>query len=143
MKLRNHRPNYKQFAYSTLAAALFSAVAVGGQAASFFLFRHHALLKQEMLNFNQKALLPLWGWSFASSLLDGLSIREELVLKSLNDSLSNIPLVGGSAGDDMFFKDNQVFSVSPCTGTFRPIPIWKKAHRQGSTLKSARRLPSS
>jgi len=35
MKLRNHRPNYKQFAYSTLAAALFSAVAVGAQAASF------------------------------------------------------------------------------------------------------------
>ncbi len=68
-----------------------------------------ALFQQVMLNFNQKALLPVQGHSFAFSLLDGLSIREELVLKSLNDSLGDIPLVGGSAGDDLFFKDTQVF----------------------------------
>ncbi|TNE81601.1 MAG: GfdT protein, partial [Gammaproteobacteria bacterium] len=68
-----------------------------------------ALLQDVMQAFNGKAFMPVQGNSFAFSLLDGLSIREELVLKSINDSLGEIPLVGGSAGDDLFFQDTQVF----------------------------------
>lgn len=67
------------------------------------------LLHEVMDSFRDKAVVPVEGHSFAFSLLDGLSIREELVLKSLNDSLGEIPLVGGSAGDDLFFRDTHVF----------------------------------
>ncbi|WP_461482734.1 nitric oxide-sensing protein NosP [Porticoccus sp.] len=67
------------------------------------------LLSEVMQAFRSKAFMPVESHSFAFSLLDGLSIREELVLKSLSDSLGDIPLVGGSAGDDLFFKDTHVF----------------------------------
>jgi len=67
------------------------------------------LLKDVITSFKRKAIRPIAGNSFAFSLLDGLSIREELVLKSLHDALGEIPLVGGSAGDDLFFKDTHVF----------------------------------
>lgn len=46
---------------------------------------------------------------FALSLLDGMSVQEELVIHALSMSLRDIPLVGGSAGDDQHFVDTQVF----------------------------------
>lgn len=56
-----------------------------------------------------KAVAPISGHSFALSLLDGLSIREELVLKALSTGLADIPLVGGSAGDNLHFQDTSVY----------------------------------
>lgn len=56
-----------------------------------------------------KAVAPISGNSFALSLLDGLSIREELVLKALSMGLADIPLVGGSAGDNLNFQDTRVY----------------------------------
>lgn len=56
-----------------------------------------------------KALAPISGNSFALSLLDGLSIREELILKALSSGLEDIPLVGGSAGDNLHFQNTQVY----------------------------------
>lgn len=47
--------------------------------------------------------------SFAFALLDGMSIREEIVLACLNDALGGIPLVGGSAGDGLNFGDTFVY----------------------------------
>ncbi|WP_461518685.1 nitric oxide-sensing protein NosP [Porticoccus sp.] len=67
------------------------------------------ILQDVIVSFKRKAIKPAESHSFAFSLLDGLSIREELVLKSLHDALGEIPLVGGSAGDDLFFKDTHVF----------------------------------
>jgi hypothetical protein len=52
---------------------------------------------------------------FALQLIDGLSYREELVTRLLQSSLGRIPLVGGSAGDDMHFRQSRVF----CAGAFR------------------------
>ena len=57
---------------------------------------------------------PIEQHCFGLTLLDGLSIREELVINALNLSLQDIPLVGGSAGDDQHFVDTQVF----CNGRF-------------------------
>lgn len=57
----------------------------------------------------QRCELPLVENSFALSLLDGMSIREEMVLNALSSSLSGIPLVGGSAGDNLHFQDTHVF----------------------------------
>lgn len=47
--------------------------------------------------------------SFGFLLIDGLSIREEPVARTLQNVLGDIPLVGGSAGDDLNFAHTHVF----------------------------------
>jgi hypothetical protein len=44
------------------------------------------------------------GQTFAVSLIDGLCMREEAVVSALHWALGDIPLVGGSAGDDLAFQ---------------------------------------
>lgn len=46
---------------------------------------------------------------FGLMLIDGLSVREELVVRAFQSGLGNIPLVGGSAADDAHFKKTWVF----------------------------------
>jgi len=54
--------------------------------------------------------------SFALLLIDGLSSREEPFTRVVSNAVSSIPLVGGSAGDDLnftqsvLFADGQVFT---------------------------------
>ncbi len=47
--------------------------------------------------------------SFALLLIDGLSVREELVTYSLQRALGKLQLVGGSAGDSLKFSGTHVF----------------------------------
>jgi len=47
--------------------------------------------------------------SFALLLIDGLSVREEPVVRTIQNVLGNIPLVGGSAGDDLRFDRTWVY----------------------------------
>ncbi|WP_341319235.1 nitric oxide-sensing protein NosP [Paraburkholderia sp. IMGN_8] len=47
--------------------------------------------------------------TFALLLIDGLSVREEPVTRTLQNALGDIPLVGGSAGDDLNFERTHVF----------------------------------
>lgn len=54
-------------------------------------------------------LAPIKGNTFAMTLLDGLSSREELVLTTLNSALGTIPQFGGSAGDDEKLANTHVF----------------------------------
>lgn len=49
------------------------------------------------------------GNPFALLLIDGLSIREEPVARALQDGLGRIPVIGGSAGDDLKFERTWVF----------------------------------
>lgn len=46
---------------------------------------------------------------FAMVLVDGVSGTEETLGAALADALAGIPLVGGSAGDDLAFRETQVF----------------------------------
>jgi hypothetical protein len=48
--------------------------------------------------------------SFALMLIDGLSMREERVTRSLQNALGQIQLIGGSAGDGMDFKHTMVYA---------------------------------
>ncbi|UZD66453.1 nitric oxide-sensing protein NosP [Marinobacter sp. AN1] len=57
----------------------------------------------------QADLAPVRDNTFAVTLLDGLSSREELVLSSLNAALGAIPQFGGSAGDDERLANTHVF----------------------------------
>jgi hypothetical protein len=52
--------------------------------------------------------------TFAFMLIDGLSIREEPVAHALQYALGNITLFGGSAGDNLEFKETGVY----CDGRF-------------------------
>jgi len=47
---------------------------------------------------------------FGLVLMDGLSIKEELVIASINASLQGVSLLGGSAGDSLDFKETRVFA---------------------------------
>ncbi len=47
--------------------------------------------------------------SFAFSLIDGLSLREEPIARTFQHALGNIVLLGGSAGDDLNFKSTWIF----------------------------------
>jgi len=47
--------------------------------------------------------------SFAMLLIDGLSVREEPVTHVFQQALGRIPLIGGSAGDDLRFSRTCVF----------------------------------
>jgi hypothetical protein len=46
--------------------------------------------------------------SFALMLVDGLCMQEEIVARSIHDGLGGIPLVGGSAGDELNFQQTSV-----------------------------------
>ncbi|WP_197038237.1 nitric oxide-sensing protein NosP [Billgrantia saliphila] len=52
---------------------------------------------------------PSGGNSFGFLLIDGLSVREEQVARTLQTALGDIVLVGGSAGDDLRFARTWVF----------------------------------
>ncbi len=49
------------------------------------------------------------GGVFAVTLLDGLCRREERIVSALHRALGDIPLVGGSSGDDLAFRDTFAF----------------------------------
>lgn len=48
--------------------------------------------------------------SFALMLIDGLSMLEEQTAAFLHEALGSVPLVGGSAGDDLAFERTSVFA---------------------------------
>ncbi|MBD3169678.1 MAG: hypothetical protein GF307_09370 [candidate division Zixibacteria bacterium] len=48
--------------------------------------------------------------SFGLLLIDGLSVMEEHVIGHLYGALGNIPIIGGSAGDDLGFAETYVYS---------------------------------
>ena len=67
-------------------------------------------LVEGMLRELQKhEVAPVSSNSFALTLLDGMSIREEMVMNSLSSALKHIQLVGGSAGDNLHFRDTRVY----------------------------------
>ncbi|MCW3147856.1 FIST signal transduction protein [Stutzerimonas stutzeri] len=55
------------------------------------------------------SLAPIKDHSFALTLLDGLSSREEVVLAALSAAFGSIPHFGGSAGDDNHLTDTHVY----------------------------------
>lgn len=58
--------------------------------------------------------------SFSLLLIDGLSGREERVARHCQRGLGNVPLVGGSAGDDLRFMATRVFQGDE----FRRGALW-------------------
>ncbi|MCC6652966.1 MAG: FIST C-terminal domain-containing protein [Candidatus Eisenbacteria bacterium] len=82
--------------------------------------------------------------TFAMLLVDGLSVREELVASSLSAALGDIALFGGSAGDGLRFEGTHVYA----DGGFRtgaaalllvhtelPFRVFKTQHLTGTDTK--------
>lgn len=74
---------------------------------------------------------------FAFLLIDGMSRREEAVARALQDGLGQIPLFGGSAGDDLKFARTWIFhenkfhsdsAVLVLASTSLPFKIFKTQH---------------
>lgn len=82
------------------------------------------------------------GNSFGILLIDGLSIKEEIVARSFQNGLGRTPLIGGSAGDDMKLRQTFVFyngefhsdsAVLVLANTPSPFKIFKTQHFSSST----------
>jgi hypothetical protein len=74
---------------------------------------------------------------FALQFIDGLSNSEEFVTYLVQRGLGDIPLIGGSAGNDLKFESSQIFcngafhsnaSVLTIIDTICPIKIFKTQH---------------
>ena len=67
--------------------------------------------------------------SFAMLLVDGMSMREETVVSALHSVLVDIPLFGGSAGDDLRFEQTFVLHEGRFHGNAGVIALFTSARR--------------
>lgn len=67
-------------------------------------------VRQALASLQERMHAPLSGHTFALVLIDGLSRQEEWVVSTLSGALGDIPLFGGSAGDDLQFHDTYVYT---------------------------------
>jgi len=89
--------------YFSIAAGLVEAVP------GFSLLDAQALVAQLVEDCRRNSLAPIKAHSFALTLFDGLSSREEVVLAALAAALGDIPQFGGSAGDDNHLSRTHVY----------------------------------
>ncbi|QEY62819.1 GfdT protein [Metapseudomonas lalkuanensis] len=75
----------------------------------FGLIDAQQLVERLVQDCRANSLAPIKGHSFALTLLDGLSSREEVVLAALGAAFGSIPHFGGSAADDHHLKHTHVY----------------------------------
>lgn len=75
----------------------------------FSLIDAQQLVERLVKDCRNNELASIKGHSFALTLLDGLSSREEVVLGALSAALGSIPHFGGSAGDDNHLTHTHVY----------------------------------
>jgi hypothetical protein len=77
-------------------------------------------------------------------LVDGLSHSEELLTMTVQDALGEIPLIGGSSGDDLAFRQTAIFeggafhqgaAVVAILSTPRPLHVFKAQHYRPGDCK--------
>ena len=97
----------------------------------------HGFVQGLLQRFESKAPQAGADNSFALMLIDGLSLREEVVAHALQYALGNIMLFGGSAGDDQKFSKSYVFGKGEfqanstalvIINTSLPFKIFKTQH---------------
>ncbi|MBM96656.1 MAG: GfdT protein [Oceanospirillaceae bacterium] len=89
--------------YFTVEAALVTDLA------NFSFQDAQALVHSMLDNCHDQHVAPVKGHTFALTLLDGLSVQEERFLQLLNAHLGSIPLLGGSAADNMYHRKTHVY----------------------------------
>ncbi|MDY0191102.1 MAG: nitric oxide-sensing protein NosP [Desulfuromonas sp.] len=110
----------------------------------FSLYDAQELVENLVSDCRSNALAPIKDHSFALTLLDGLSSREEVVLAALSAALGNIPHFGGSAGDDNHLTHTHVYydgkfhngsAVVVLINTHLDFEVFTTHHLQPSTEK--------
>jgi hypothetical protein len=131
---------YLQHSLSGASFPLGSSVAVSGlleRLSQFEIAKGHVFAQALLQKLESKAPQASPENSFALMLIDGLSVREEIVTHSLQYALGNITLFGGSAGDDQQFSKTYVFNegrfhadsaVLILINTALPFRIFKTQH---------------
>jgi hypothetical protein len=103
----------------------------------FDALRGHEFSQSLLQHLENKAPQADQSNSFALLLIDGMSIREEPVVHALQASIGQIPLLGGSAGDDGRFERTWVFhegrfhtdsAVLLLASTSLPIKLFMNQH---------------
>ena len=88
----------------------FSAAAVPiTELSSFDMLDARRLVLDARARLEKSASVPVDGNTFAFLVIDGLSRREEWVVSALYLALGDVPLFGGSAGDQLRFKHTHVY----------------------------------
>lgn len=99
------------------------------------------LMNSMMQRCQQHQKAPMKGHTFVLALLDGMSEHEEIVLNTLNAAFGSIPLLGGSAGDDLDFANTQVVYEGRCypnaavlmmVNTVFPFMVFSQKHVEES-----------
>jgi hypothetical protein len=67
-------------------------------------------VREAIASLRDSAPAPIAGHTFGLVLIDGMSRQEEWVVSTLSSALGDIPLFGGSAGDDLRFNDTYVYT---------------------------------
>lgn len=116
----------------------FSAIATSIEDLSVFdLLDGHPLVTEAKARLEREAPVPLFGHSFAFLMIDGLSRREEWVVSALSLALDDIPLFGGSAGDQLRFNRTYVYfdgafhadsAVLLLVATHCPFTVFRTEH---------------
>ena len=75
----------------------------------FSLIDAQQLVERLINDCRSSSLAPIKDHSFALTLFDGLSSREEIVLAALSAAFGRIPHFGGSAGDDNYLTHTYVY----------------------------------
>lgn len=84
------------------------------------------------------------GGTFALIISDGLSMSEEKLASILGDAFDEIPLVGGSAGDDLMFRETRVLlggavhrdaAIVTLVTTDLPFQVFQTQHFVSSSEK--------
>lgn len=110
----------------------------------FSLYDAQELVENLVSDCRSNAVAPIKDHSFALTLLDGLSSREELVLAALSAALGSIPHFGGSAGDDNHLTHTHVYyggqfhngaAVVVLINTHLDFEVFTTHHLQASTEK--------
>lgn len=77
-------------------------------------------------------------------LVDGLSHREELLTMTVQDALGDIPLIGGSSGDGLLFRETGIFhagqfhkdaAVVAILSSPKPMHVFRTQHYQPGATK--------
>lgn len=77
-------------------------------------------------------------------LVDGLSHREEMLTLTLQDALGEVPLIGGSSGDGLDFRETFVLhdgrfrrdaAIVAILSTSRPIRVFRAQHYRAGGIK--------
>ncbi len=93
-----------------LPSRYFAAVAAPIHTVSTFdLAQGHPLVSEARSRLDRAAGFPVDDNVFAFLLIDGLSRREEWVVSALSLVLDDIPLFGGSAGDQLRFRQTHIY----------------------------------